>query len=48
MEHYIIASGEFIVNECVEWSEYFMEDFEDVNDFNETTGQNWTQQQFEE
>lgn len=48
MEHYIIASGEFVANECVEWSEYFMEDFEDVNDFNETTGQNWTQKQFEE
>ena len=47
MEHYIIASGEFIENECVEWSEYFMEDFEDVNDFNEATGQDWTQQQFE-
>ena len=47
MEHYIIASGEFIVNETVEWSEYFMDNFDDVADFNETTGENWTEEQFE-
>lgn len=48
MEHYIIASGNFIADECVDWKQYFMEDFECVDDFNKTTGENWTQQQFEE
>lgn len=46
MEHYIIASGEIITNECVEWLEYFMDNFDDVTDFNETTGENWTEEQF--
>lgn len=48
MEHYIIASGNLIADECVDWKQYFMEDFECVDDFNKTTGENWTQQQFEE
>lgn len=48
MEHYILATGEIITSECVEWSEYYLDDFKNVNEFNEATGQNWTQQQFEE
>lgn len=47
MEHYIIAFGEIIVEECYDWVDYYLPDFENVKEFNQSTGENWTQEEFE-
>ena len=47
MEHYIVASGNIIEDECVEWLQCCMDGFENVEEFNEFTGLNWTKEQFE-
>lgn len=46
MEHHIIDNGDIVLNDCVDYEEYFMEDYDNVEEFNEDTGENWTEEEF--
>lgn len=46
MEHGLISNGKVIVDDCVDWFEYCMDAYENVDEFNEDTGEQWTQEDF--
>ena len=47
MEHYLYIDGEEIYNECVDWNEYWPDDFDSVEEMNEECGTNFTLEEFE-
>lgn len=48
MEHYVIISGDWIVEECVEYNEYCTLDFDTVEEMNKEFGTHFTKEEFEE
>lgn len=47
MEHYVYVNGKEIINECVDWNEYYVGDFETVEELNAEYNTNFTQEEFE-
>lgn len=47
MEHYLIKYGELIVDEVVDYAEYFLEDYEDVEELNKLCGTKFTQEDWD-
>ena len=47
MEHYLYAFGKEIFDICVDYHEYYLENFDSVEEFNEELNLNWTQEEFD-
>lgn len=47
MEHFIIDNGKILLEDCIDYEEYCMEEYESVEEFNKDTGENWTEEEFE-
>jgi len=47
MEHYLIKNGVFLVNDVIDYYEYWLEDYEDVDELNEVCGTNFTQEDWD-
>ncbi len=46
MEHFVIDKGNFIINDCIDWSEYDIDGFANVEEVNAEYGTNFTSEQF--
>lgn len=47
MEHFVFVNGECIIDDCVDYSEYYTGDFDTVEEMNEEYGTDFTQEEFE-
>ena len=47
MEHIVFVNGKSIVNDCIDWNEYYTEEFETVEEMNAECGTHFTQEEFE-
>ena len=47
MEHYVYVNGKEIIGDCVDWNEYYVGDFETVEELNAEYNTNFTQEEFE-
>lgn len=47
MEHYVVVDGNIIIDDCIDYAEYYTGDFDTVEEMNVEYGTNFTQEEFE-